>query len=96
MHKRKGKNGHQQKKRRAAMKNTMRVLGWMLVWSASAAYATQGGESESVGWLGYLFAGFFAVVIVTQLVPAAILFVGMVKGVFSAREKSNAASARID
>lgn len=69
------------------MKNTMRGIGWMLVWGASAAYAAPGGEGESVGWLGYLFAGFFAVVIVTQLVPAAILFVGMLKGVFSIREK---------
>jgi hypothetical protein len=68
----------------------------MLAWGASAAYAAQGGESESVGWLGYLFAGFFAVVIVTQLVPAAILFVGMLKGIFSVREKSDAASARVD
>lgn len=59
----------------------------MLVWGASVAYAAPGGEGESVGWLGYLFAGFFAVVIVTQLVPAAILFVGMLKGVFSIREK---------
>jgi hypothetical protein len=73
------------------MKNTMRGLGWMLVWGASAAYAAPGSEGESVGWLGYLFAGFFAVVIVTQLVPALILFVGMLKGIFSAREKIDAA-----
>lgn len=78
------------------MKNMMRGLGWMLAWCASAAYAAQGGESESVGWLGYLFAGFFAVVIVTQLVPAAILFVGMLKGIFSAREKVDSASTQVD
>jgi dienelactone hydrolase len=78
------------------MKNTMRVFGWMLAWGASAAYAAQGGDGESVGWLGYLFAGFFAVVIVTQLVPAAILFVGMLKGIFSAREKSDTAEARVE
>lgn len=78
------------------MKNTMRALGWMLAWGASAAYAAQGGDGESVGWLGYLFAGFFAVVIVTQLVPAAILFVGMLKGIFSAREKGDTAEARVE
>jgi len=66
------------------MKNILRGLGWMLVWGASAAYAAQGSEGETLGWLGYLFIGFFAVVIATQLVPAAILFVGMLKGVFAA------------
>ena len=78
------------------MKNTMRGIGWMLVWGASAAYAAQGGGEESVGWLGYLFAGFFAVVIVTQLVPAVILFVGMLKGIFSLREKKDVSVAQVD
>jgi dienelactone hydrolase len=78
------------------MKNTMRGLGWMLVWGASAAYAAQGGEGESVGWLGYLFTGFFALVIVTQLVPAAILFYGMIKGIFSAREEKDTAAVHIE
>lgn len=76
------------------MKNTMRGIGWILAWSASVAYAAPGSEGESVGWLGYMFAGFFAVVIVTQLVPAAILFFGMLKGIFSAREKVDAAEAQ--
>lgn len=78
------------------MKNTMRGVGWMLAWGASAAYAAPGAGGESVGWLGYLFAGFFALVIVTQLVPASILFFGMVKGIFSAREKKDAAAAQIE
>ena len=69
------------------MKKTMKGLGWMLLWGASAAYAAPGAEGESVGLLGYLFAGFFAVIIVSQLVPAVILFVGMLKGVFSSQEK---------
>jgi hypothetical protein len=96
MHKTKDKNGHHQMKRRAAMKNTMRGLGWMLVWGASAAYAAPGAEGESVSWLGYMFAGFFALVIVTQLVPACILFYGMIKGIFSVQEKKDPAAARIE
>ena len=52
------------------MKNTMRGLGWMLVWGASAAYAAPGAEGESVSWLGYMFAGFFALVIVQALSDA--------------------------
>lgn len=74
------------------MKNTLRGLGWMLSWGASAAYAAQGSTGETVGWLGYMFIGFFAVVIATQLVPAAILFVGMLKGVFAAAGGKNAAT----
>lgn len=72
------------------MKNTMRCLGWMLVWGASAAYAAQSGDAAGTGWLGYLFTGFFAAVIVMQLVPAVILFVGMLKGLFAAAEKTGA------
>ncbi len=67
------------------MKNTMRGLGWMMVYGASAAYAAPGSAGNGVSWLGYLFLGFFALVIVSQLVPAAILFFGMVRSVFSAR-----------
>jgi len=67
------------------MKNTMRGLGWMMVYGASVAYAAPGSESEGVSYLGYLFLGFFALIIVSQLVPAALLFFGMVKGVFSSR-----------
>lgn len=67
------------------MKNTMRGLGWMLVYGASVAYAAPGSEGDGVSWLGYLFLGFFALIVVSQLVPAAMLFVGMLKGVFSAR-----------
>ena len=67
------------------MKNTMRGLGWMMVYGASVAYAAPGSEGEGMSYLGYLFLGFFALIIVSQLVPAAILFYGMVKGVFSSR-----------
>ncbi|HSN74207.1 MAG TPA: hypothetical protein VL334_03820 [Anaerolineae bacterium] len=67
------------------MKNTMRGLGWMLVYGASVAYAAPGSEGDGVSWLGYLFLGFFALIVVSQLVPAGMLFVGMLKGVFSAR-----------
>lgn len=77
------------------MKNTMRGLGWMMVYGASAAYAAPGSEGDGVSWLGYLFLGFFALIIVSQLVPACILFVGMIKGVFSAGEKT-AAKARTE
>jgi len=68
------------------MKNTMRGLGWMLVYGASVAYAAPGSEEAGVSYLGYLFLGFFALIIVSQLVPAGLLFYGMVKGVFAGSE----------
>ena len=67
------------------MKNTMRGLGWMMVYGASAAYAAPGSEGDGISWLGYLFLGFFALIIISQVVPAAILCFGMIKGVFSSR-----------
>lgn len=77
------------------MKKTMKGLGWMLLWGVSAAYAAPGSEGESVGLLGYLFAGFFAVIIVSQLVPAVILFVGMLKGVFSLQDKADVVEQKV-
>lgn len=72
------------------MKNTMRGLGWMMFCGVSVAYAAPAGEGDGVSLLGCLFLGFFALVIVSQVVPAAILFVGMIKGVFSAGKKTTA------
>ncbi len=40
--------------------------------------------------LGYLFLGFFALIIVCQLVPAVMLAVGLVKGVLSTSHTSHA------
>ena len=61
----------------------------MMACIASGAYAVVGVQAEGVGILTYAFLGFFALIIVSQLVPAAILFIGMVKGLFSSREKSS-------
>jgi hypothetical protein len=63
----------------------------MLVSGASVAYAAPGSESGGGSFLGYLFLGFFALIIVSQVVPACLLFYGMVKGVLSSREKSASA-----
>lgn len=68
---------------------TMKVLISMAVGSASVAYAAAGTQGEGTGILAYFFVGFFALIIVTQLVPAMILFFGMVKGLFSSSEKTS-------
>jgi hypothetical protein len=72
------------------MKHTVKTFGWMMVLYASAAHAATGEEGDGMSLLGYLFLGFFALVIVSQLIPAGILFFGMVKSLFSAREHKKA------
>jgi len=79
----------QQCKEKEAVMKTMRMLITMMAGSVSAAFAATGVQGEGVGILTYAFIGFFALIIVSQLVPAAILFIGMVKGLFSSREKSS-------
>ena len=71
---------------------TMKLLVPMVVGSTSAAYAASAQSVEGAGILTYFFVGFFALIIVSQLVPAMILFVGMVKGLFSRPEKTSAHS----
>jgi hypothetical protein len=59
---------------------TMQMLISMVAGSASAAYAAVGTHNEGAGILTYFFIGFFALIIVSQLVPAMILFFSLVKG----------------
>lgn len=68
---------------------TLRILVSMIAGSASAAYAASSMQGQETGILIYFFIGFFALIIVSQLVPAVILFVGMIKGVFSRSEKAS-------
>ncbi|HKL26347.1 MAG TPA: hypothetical protein VJ910_09005 [Desulfuromonadales bacterium] len=71
------------------MKTILKTVALMLFTNASAAYAAAGATGQEAGLLVYLFAGFFAVIIITQLVPAAILLFGMLKGVFSSETRSS-------
>ena len=69
---------------------TMQMLISMVAGSASAAYAAVGSHNEGAGVLTYFFIGFFALIIISQLVPAMILFFSMVKGIFFSPEKTSA------
>ena len=71
----------------------MQMLISMVAGSASAAYAATGTHNQEAGILTYFFIGFFALIVVSQLVPAMILFFGMVKGLFFSPEKN---SAKVD
>ena len=68
---------------------SMKLLVPMIISSTSAAYAATSAQSEGAGILTYFFIGFFALIIVSQLVPAMILFVGMIKGLFAGQEKTS-------
>ena len=66
---------------------TVRILTTMIAGSSSVSFAASGAHAQDTGLLVYLFVGFFALVVVSQLVPAVILFIGMVRGVFTHSEK---------
>ena len=68
---------------------TMKLLVAMVASSASAAYAATGTHGEGAGILTYFFMGFFALIVVSQLIPAMILFFGLVKGLISGQEKTS-------
>lgn len=70
------------------MKNVIRNTVLTLIFVATvvspvfaAAPADKGGSL-----LLTLFIGFFALIVVFQLVPACLLFVGIVKGLFSKKQ----------
>ena len=59
----------------------------LLLGFASSAFAA--AEADGGGsMLLFLFLGFFALIIVFQLVPAVILFYGMLKGLFAKDESA--------
>jgi len=56
------------------------------VYASSARAADMANEGSS-SLLLTLFLGFFALIVVFQLVPAVLLFGGMLKGLFSRQNK---------
>lgn len=69
------------------MKRTLRnSLIALMTFSSSAFAAGQTGAGEGSMLLS-LFIGFFALIVVFQLVPAVIMLVGMLKGLFGRDQK---------
>lgn len=54
---------------------------------SSAAFAANGAGDTEGGFLLSLFIGFFALILVFQIVPAFLLFVGMIRGLISQDDK---------
>jgi len=65
------------------MKTIATLIGTMAPATAFAAANTATGDSGVFIWI---FLGFFALIIVGQLVPAVMLMVGMLKGITAKRE----------
>lgn len=80
------------------MKNIARYLVIALIClSSSVSVVAAATESSNQGGslLLTLFIGFFALIVVFQLVPACILFVGMMKGLFSRDQKNEEKQSHI-
>ncbi len=69
------------------MKNTLRNTLIALFTFSSSAFAAGTTSASGGGLLISLFIGFFALIIVCQLVPATIMLIGVLKGLFGSASK---------
>ncbi len=67
------------------MKNILRNALIALFTLSSSAFAAGSAADSSGGLLITLFVGFFALILIFQLVPATLMFIGMVKGLLSGK-----------
>jgi len=68
--------------------NMIKTLVALFVAGAASAFAaTSGVASEGSGPLVWVFLGFTVLVVMMQAIPALILFVSMLRGLFSPSEK---------
>lgn len=71
------------------MKNMLRNSLIALFTCSSTAFAAGTTASNQGGLLLSLFVGFFALILVCQLVPATIMLIGMAKGLLSGKTQVN-------
>ena len=69
------------------MKNTLRNTLIALFTLSSSAFAASSSSATGGGLLLSLFIGFFALIIVCQLVPATIMLIGALRGLFGRDQK---------
>ena len=69
------------------MKNIARTTLIALATFSTSAYAAESAGAGEGSLLLSLFIGFFALIIVFQLVPATIMLIGMLRGLFSSDQK---------
>ena len=68
------------------MKTALRTVV-AIVGGTASAFASGGVTPQDGGLLTTLFVGFGVCIFVFQLIPAAILFAAMIKGLFATAEK---------
>ena len=65
----------------------MRALATIMgIIAPATAFAASGSGDEGSGIFVWIFLGFFAMIVVGQLVPAIMLMTGLVKGITSKTE----------
>ena len=69
------------------MKRTMTTLGALMA-TVTPAMAAGGMETEGTGLVTMLLLGFGALIVVGQLIPAMVIFCGMVKGLLKGATKT--------
>jgi len=76
------------------MKNIIKNVLLILASFSSAAYAGSQADTGGGGFLVAIFLGFCALIVLFQLVPAAILFVSLVRGMFTKRSKETPSTVK--
>lgn len=69
------------------MKTTITTLIATLA-TATTAFAAKGARADHSGFLVWAFLGLCAMIVVAQLAPAAMLVVGMIKGLIATRPEA--------
>ncbi|MFK5925979.1 MAG: hypothetical protein QM483_05050 [Desulfuromusa sp.] len=72
---------------RNIIRNSIIALGCVAT-TVSTAFAAVAPAAEGGSLLLTLFIGFFALIVVFQLVPACLLFVGILKGLFAQKNET--------
>jgi hypothetical protein len=67
-----------------------------LLVTVSQVMASGGSNAEPLSLLAILFMGFGALILVFQVFPAVVLFIGMVKGLMAPAVKKDEAAASAD
>jgi hypothetical protein len=65
----------------------MKALATLIgIIAPATAFAASGAGEEGSGIFVWIFLGFFAVIVVGQLIPAVMLITGLVKGIIAKAE----------
>lgn len=78
------------------MKATRRLMMGMSVFAAtlSPALAAGGGSERQASLAAWIFLGFCALVVIAQLIPATLLFIGILRGIFKKSEEKSSVSIK--